>query len=264
MSRFACILAAGLALGGCALKGDVRRVEDQLTEYREETARADSARAVMLARLLDEVSRLRNDATRILDSLQEQRRALFSMQGAFRGEITEVQRQLVAIQELTGQSQARLTDLRNQLERRTPVAAQPVASPSDQPQGDSPDADQTGPEELLQMGLQQLRRGSPRTARLAFRRVLEQFPEHGRAADALYWVGESFRTEEPDSAVAAFEDVIERFPSSARAPLALYKIGLDAERRGDQAAARLAFQRVVAGYPRSDEADLARAKLSNP
>ena len=261
MRRFA-VIFAGVILGGCALKGDVRRVENQLTEYREETARAGSARAVMLVQLLDDVSRLRNDSRYILDSLQAQRRALFSMQGAFRGEITEVQRQLVAIQELTGQSQVRLTELRDRIDRRVqPVAASPSAPPGS---AGVPQEDSTGPEELFQMGIQQLQRGSPRTARVAFRRILEEFPEHGRGADALYWIGESFRTEEPDSAVSAFETVVEQFPSSARAPLALYKIGLDAERRGDQAAARLAFQRVVAGYPRSDEADLARAKLSNP
>ncbi len=263
MRRLVCGIAASVVLGGCALKGDVRRVEDQLTEYREQTARADSARVVMLARLLDEVSRVHVAASDILDTLQAQRLALFGMQGSFRGEITEVQRQLVAIQELTGQSQARLTELRNQLERRNQVAsAEPT--PSVQGGGDAPEEDAAGPEEIFQMGMQQLRRGSPRTARIAFRRVLEEFSEHGRAADALYWLGESFRTEDPDSAVAAFEAVVERFPSSMRAPLALYKIGLDAERRGDTGAARLAFQRVVAGYPRSDEADLARAKLSNP
>ena len=264
MRRLACGIAASVVLGGCALKGDVRRVEDQLTEYREQTARADSARAVMLARLLDELSRLHVAANKILDSLQAQRLALFSMQGSFRGEITEVQRQLVAIQELTGQSQARLTDLRNQLENRILTASAGEPTPPAQGGGDAPEEDSAGPEEIFQMGMQQLRRGSPRTARVAFRRILEEFPEHGRAADALYWVGESFRTEAPDSAVAAFEEVVERFPSSVRAPLALYKIGLDAERRGDSSAARLAFQRVVAGYPRSDEADLARAKLSNP
>ncbi len=218
----------------------------------------------MLARLLDELSRLHVAANKILDSLQAQRLALFSMQGSFRGEITEVQRQLVAIQELTGQSQARLTDLRDQLENRILTASAGEPTPPAQGGGDAPEEDSAGPEEIFQMGMQQLRRGSPRTARVAFRRILEEFPEHGRAADALYWVGESFRTEAPDSAVAAFEEVVERFPSSVRAPLALYKIGLDAERRGDSSAARLAFQRVVAGYPRSDEADLARAKLSNP
>ena len=111
------------------------------------------------------------------------------------------------------------------------------------------------------MGRTQLSRGSQRTARIAFRRLLGRFPNHERAADALYWIGESFRTDEPDSAVAMFEEVVERYPESARAPSALYKIGLDAERRGDEVSARRAFRRLVDDYPASDEAGLARPKL---
>lgn len=51
------------------------------------------------------------------------------------------------------------------------------------------------------------------------------------------------------------------YPNSPRAPSALYKLGLLAEQRGDKPAARTYYARVVAGYPRSDEANLARDKL---
>jgi TolA-binding protein len=44
----------------------------------------------------------------------------------------------------------------------------------------------------------------------------------------------------------------------ARAASALYKLGHLAEQRGDRAAARTYYSRVIAGYPRSPEADLAR------
>jgi len=54
---------------------------------------------------------------------------------------------------------------------------------------------------------------------------------------------------------------VKQFPNSPRAPSALYKLGLLAEQRNDKAAARTFFKRVVAGYPRSDEANLARDKL---
>ncbi len=258
MRRLASLLVAGVVVTGCALKGDVRRIENQLTEYREDTARADSARAVMLARLLDDMALLQGVSGRILDSLRAQNRSIFAMQGVFRGELTDIQRQLVMIQELTGQSQVRLGQLRDQIARRSTVPTQAATGGEG---ADTRAADAPGPEELFEMGIQQLNRGSPTTARIAFRRVLDDHAESARAADALYWIGESFRAEEPDSAVAAFEAVVERFPNSSRAPMALYKIGLDAERRGDDTAARLAFQRVVAGYPRSDEADLARDKL---
>ncbi len=270
MRRLAALCVAAATLGGCALKGDVRRVERQLGEYREERARADSARAVMLARLLDELAGLQSQASRILDTLTSQRQAMVAMQGSFRGELTQVQRQLVTIQELTGQSQSVISQLRNEIARREtiPVAGGQLRGRRDERgagagAGAAQSPTDPGPEEMFTIGRQQLERGAPQAARVAFRRLLELYPQHGRAADALYWIGESFRADDPDSAAAAFEQVVERFPGSDRAPLALYKIGLDAERRGEPAAARLYFQRVVAGYPRSDEADLARAKLKN-
>ncbi|MCH8146152.1 MAG: hypothetical protein IIA55_15680, partial [Gemmatimonadetes bacterium] len=113
MRRLAALCVAAATLGGCALKGDVRRVERQIGEYREETARADSARAVMLARLLDDLAGLQAQASSILDTLTSQRQAMVAMQGSFRGELTQVQRQLVTIQELTGQSQSVISQLRN-------------------------------------------------------------------------------------------------------------------------------------------------------
>ena len=267
MRRLAALCIAAATLGGCALKGDVRRVERQIGEYREETARADSARAVMLARLLDDLAGLQAQASSILDTLTSQRRVMVAMQGSFRGELTQVQRQLVTIQELTGQSQSVISQLRDEIARREIIpAVRPLPGRRNE-RGAGAGAGQStgdpGPEEMFTIGRRELERGAPQAARVAFHRLLELYPQHGRAADALYWIGESFRADDPDSAAAAFEQVVERFPSSDRAPLALYKIGLDAERRGEVAAARLYFQRVVAGYPRSDEADLARAKLQN-
>jgi TolA-binding protein len=56
--------------------------------------------------------------------------------------------------------------------------------------------------------------------------------------------------------------VIGSHPGSARVAPSLFKLGLLAEQRGDRAQARTYFQRVVAEFPRSDEAALARDKLS--
>jgi len=63
-------------------------------------------------------------------------------------------------------------------------------------------------------------------------------------------------------ASGGYERIAQQHPSSTRAPAALYKLGLLAEQRGDPRAARVYYQRVVAGYPRSEEAALARTKLS--
>src|SRR2546426_10797672 len=68
-------------------------------------------------------------------------------------------------------------------------------------------------------------------------------------------------TSTTNSAAGVYQQVVKTHPNSPRAPAALYKLGLLAEQRGDKAAARTYYARVIAGYPRSDEANLARDKL---
>jgi tol-pal system protein YbgF len=115
---------------------------------------------------------------------------------------------------------------------------------------------------MYDVSLQQFRRGSLATARLGFREFLRVFPTHERAADAWFYVGETLAAEAPDSAAAVYESLVKAYPNSPRAPSALYKLGLLAEQRSDRPTARAYYQRVVAGYPRSDEANLARDKLT--
>jgi TolA-binding protein len=57
-----------------------------------------------------------------------------------------------------------------------------------------------------------------------------------------------------------YVQLVKSFPNSIRAPTALYKLGLLSE-KSDKAQARTYYNRVIAGYPRSDEANLARIRL---
>jgi tol-pal system protein YbgF len=237
-------------------------VELQVEALRSELTHADSARRVE-----------RDSLARVLASLQAtlaaEQNALVQIRGDIRTDLQAVQQQLGALQELTGQSQQRLSELRSRLATPQPAAPPPStdttsagppsstapASPA------TPGAGSPGPDQMYDLTMQQYRRGSFTTARLGFREFLRLYPNDDRAADALYYVGESFAPESPDSASAVYQDVVKRFPNSPRAPSALYKLGLLAEQRGDKAGARTYFARVLAGYPRSDEANLARDRL---
>ena len=213
--------------------------------------------------MLDQVLLLQQ---RLHDSLIVLQRRLAAFQGDVRTDMTDVQRQLVQIQELTGQSQQRLTELRGQLQARAAVPAAVAAAGGDTTAGAlrAPAGGDPGAEELYAVSLQQLRRGSPNTARAGFSRLLADFPDHPRAADAQFFIGETWEESQPDSAAGAYELVIRNHPDSRHAPTALYRLGLMAERRGDRRAAQVYYSRVIAGYPRSEEAQLARTKLGNP
>src|SRR6266705_1675522 len=253
------VLALGLA-AGCALKGDVRKVELQVEAARAERARADAERAAQL------------DSVRVLlaavhQALAAQQAYLVQLRGDVRTDLLAVQQQLVQVQELTGQSQQRLSELRARIEERAQQPVPPVdtvrgaggAGPgAGPPVGPSGNPAGPGPNQMYDLSLQQFRRGSLSTARLGFREFLRVFPAHERAPDALYYVGESFEQSAPDSAAAVYDQLMKTYPNSPRAPSALYKQGLLAEQRGDKALARTFYSRVIAGYPRSPEADLAR------
>ncbi|HEY7686819.1 MAG TPA: tetratricopeptide repeat protein [Gemmatimonadales bacterium] len=246
------LLGLGL-LAGCALRGDVRKVELQVEALRSELARSDTARRIE-----------RDSIVRILASLQAvlatQQTALLQIRGDVRTDLQGVQQQLGTLQELTGQSQQRLSELRSRIgsqpSQPTTLFDTAGATPSAGAM-----ASGLGPDQMYDLSLQQYRRGSFSTARLGFREFLRLHPADERAPDALYFVGESFAPENSDSAAAVYEEVVRSFPNSPRAPSGLYKLGLLAEQRGDRAAARTFYARVVAGYPRSDEANLARDKL---
>ncbi len=245
-------------LAGCALKGDVRRVEVQVAALRGDLNGAEAARKAEIDSALALVAALQQ-------ALAAQQAYLVQLRGDMRTELLSVQQQLVTLQELSGQSQQRLTELRGKLEDQArqplPVIENPNPAGAGAPVGPSGKVAGPGPDQMYDLSLQQYRRGSLGTARLGFREFLRVYPTHERAADALYYVGETFGGENPDSAGAVYQQLVKTYPNSPRAPSALYKLGLLAEARGEKAAARTYYQRVVAGYPRSDEANLARDKL---
>lgn len=263
-------LALPLAAGGCALRSDVTKLRLQLDAQQVAAARADSATKANLAA----IARL---VQGVLDSLAVQQAALGSLKGDLRVELYNVEQQLVAVQELTGQSQQRLTELRSQLEERSeqiaqqvpapspqagapaaaPAGAAPGAAPSAAPAAGEPSADQ-----LMELGLQQLRRGSPATARTAFAEFLRRFPLHARAGDAWFFTGEAWSADQrTDSAAAAYQQVVQHFPTSGHMAAALYKLGVIAAAAGRKDEARADFNRLIAAFPLSEEAALARDQL---
>jgi len=252
----AALAATGLA--GCATKSDVQLVQGEVALMRAETLRRDSTRAAQLNELIQ--------AQRaIMDSLGATRRTVAQIKGDVSQDLYNVQQQLVQLQELTGQSQQRLSELRTQLEAR--AAAQQsenaggtgAAAPGDTTQGGG--ASNASADQMYEASLAQLRRGSTGTARLGLRELLRTYPTSPRAPDALYFIGQSFAAENPDSAATYYQQVVDSFSTSPRAASALYNLGLLAERRKDTAKAKDAYQRVVQKYPQSDEAALARDRL---
>jgi len=86
----------GLGLtAGCALKGDVRKVELQVATLRGELAHSDSGRHSERDSLLAAIAAVQQ-------LLTAQQAYLVQLRGDMKTELLSVQQQLVAVQELTG------------------------------------------------------------------------------------------------------------------------------------------------------------------
>ena len=259
ISRRTALTGLLVVAAGCATPGQVRRVETQLLVLRTETARRDSVRAADLARIL----RLEQS---LIDSLNGTRQAVRLIDARVGVDLTDIQRQLLQIQELSGQSQRQLSVLKSQLDARADAQAavpQPAVRPDSAVAGPvvaPPPA--ASAEQMYTSAINQYRRGSIVVARRAFLDFLQQYPTHASVPDAMYFVAESFDAAMPDTAIARYNDLKTRYPKSPRAPTALYKIGYLLETAlKDPARARTAYQRLIAEFPRSEDAELAKNRL---
>jgi len=258
-----------VATGACfATSNDVKLMQLQIDSMRVATARSDSLHAAQVNQVIATLGLVR-------DSLGTVSGHVVKMQGDMRGDLHDVNEQLLQIQQLTGQSQNRLQELRASIEQRNQdmgggaapppatgakgAAAAPGAAPTT---GGAPNAGEPGPNQLYQLGMEQLQRGSPATAVQAFQKLLQDYPTADITPEAQFYLGEAYRAQGNAAAAdTAYAMVIQKFPKSPHAPTALYKRALYLEQQGNATAARALLNQLISTYPQSDEAALARDHL---
>ena len=246
-ARAALVAALSVASAGCfATRNDVRLLQADIAAARAASARADTLRAQQLDRVVSQVGA-------VGDSL----RAIAVRAGRFEGDAREglrvVREQLIQVQELTGQSQRRLQELRAEMEQQREAQAAQAAAADSAASGPSP-----GPNQLYQLGTQQFGRGSYGAARDALGELLNRYPTSDVAPDAQFFIAESFAAERNAAAAdSAYAAVVTRYPTSPRAPTALYKRARQRTDAGRRADARALYEEILRRFPKSDEASLA-------
>jgi TolA-binding protein len=242
---------AGVLVAGClASKGDVALLQSEIRSARDASLQADAANRQHIDQVLAQL-------TRTNDSIRAVSNRLARLAGDVQTNNYEMNRQLLQIQELTGQSQRRMQELRASLEERNnQQAVAPV------PGDTTMRAPVPGPAQLFQSSLDQLRRGSTGVARSGFEELLRTYPNYEDAPEAMIYIATTYANERNQVAAdSVYGLVVQRYPTSPRAATALYKRGLSLRSAGQTANARAAFERVIRDWPRSDEAELARGQL---
>lgn len=256
---------AALSSTACfASKNDVAQLRTELNAVRADNATVDSVRAMQMVQLLsylrtvnDTLAAINTRITRVRAENQTSMRALND--------------QLVQLQDVAGQSQARIQEMRAQIEARNRMMAAPPPAPTSSPtdtvnvqRADTtqPADNGPGPSELFQLARDQLARRANSAARAAFADFLARYPDHELAPDAQFYLAEALAAEGKTSAAdTAYATVVKKYPASLRAATALYKRGVAQQKGGKTATAKKTFNDLIKMFPESDEAALARERL---
>jgi tol-pal system protein YbgF len=257
MKPVSLILCLPFALGGCffATKSDLDRLQQDVVGTRSSSNAADS---VQRAYLLEVTRSVRS----LSDSINSLSRRVNTMKTANDADLAAMKEDISQLQDLSGQSQQRLRDMRAALEEKT---AQPEVPPGDS--GSAPVSvppGTPGPAQLLQAGRDQLLKGGNVAARAAFSDLISKYPRSDLVPEAMFFTAQAFAAERnAEAADQEYAALISRFPNSPRVPTAMYKRALQLQSAKKTADAKRMFQDIIKRYPRSDEAALADERLQS-
>lgn len=120
----------------------------------------------------------------------------------------------------------------------------------------------SAPDALYLKGLDLLKTGDVATARDQFTKFLEQNPKHELAANAQYWIGETYYSEKNyESAILSYQEVIKNFPGKEKVVAAMLKQAMSFNAIKDAKSAKFVLKKLIEGFPKSEEAKKARVML---
>ncbi|NIA19792.1 MAG: tol-pal system protein YbgF [Xanthomonadaceae bacterium] len=106
------------------------------------------------------------------------------------------------------------------------------------------------------------KRGDYSSARKKFTKFLTAFPQSMFRVNALFWIAEcSYKEKQYEEAIIKYDQIITKYPHNPKIPSTLLKQGFSFLMLGDKTDGKIILEKVIADYPNSDQAEIARRKL---
>ena len=244
-----------LACASCffATKQDIDRLQADIVGTRVSSSAADSVQRAQLIEVTRSVRTLN-------DSISALSKRMAAMRTASESDMTAMKENISQLQDLSGQSEQRLRDMRATLEDKGQQQEAAAGTP------DSAGAPATGPGplQLLQAGRDQLLKGGNASARSAFNELITKYPKSEYVPEAMFYTAQAYAAERNLTAAdAEYASLIAKYPTSPRVPTAMYKRALQLQAGKKNAEAKKLYQDIIKRFPRSDEAALADERLQS-
>ena len=216
------------------LRGQVERLRDENNEIKEQLRSLSQSDATEL----DNVQRLRADLLSQIDALNQ--KSLF-----IDSKLEDVLNRVMMLTDEVEQQSARR-----------------FARDSLQTEGKEESVSGSS-KELYDSAILDLRQGNHPLALQGFQELLRQYPESAYALSAQYLIGEIFYAKgEYDTAFLEFQKAVTEYPNGEKVGAALLKMGYCLLQQNDLEGAQRYLNAVIQQFPDTEEANLARAKLS--
>jgi tol-pal system protein YbgF len=229
-----------------ALRADLKKEVDTATAERQKLAEDSAAKAKALQDALDALNRAaRKSGADLAVDLEKAQNDVT----ALHGQIEVLQHRIDALEKLTGDQQKAL-EAAGQIAARQQKELDKAEHPTDRMA-------------IYTLARQKLDAGQIARSRELWQDFLSRFPKDELAANAQYWLGETYYAEKKwNDAIVEFQKVLKEHKSSDKVPDALLKIGMSFESQGDCDNARLFYEEILQGHRSAPAAKTAKEKAA--
>jgi len=252
---------------GCVSSDDIEGLHRQMNDIERQIQAVENK------------SSSKEEVQKLNVSVEQQTSQLLKSNADTGVKLDELSRQIEALQAKLDDTNRRLAELSQQIAATQgdlsrlggpgPAATAPTvgaprtnARPAPPPPGAA--AGGPSPQQLYDTAYGDYTKGRYELAIAGFQEYIERYPSTDLSDNAQYWIGESHFSERKfDDAIRDFDALLKRWPQSDKAPGALLKKGLALQELNRRPEAMVALQYVIHEYPGSDEARLAKQRLSS-
>lgn len=129
-------------------------------------------------------------------------------------------------------------------------------------QGSTATGKDVASDSLYLKGLEAFKAGDMPSARTQLASFIEKNANHDLVPNARYWIGETYYGEKNyEQAILEFQEVVKQYPKKEKAPAAMLKQALSFKALKDLKSTQYLLKRLIADYPKSDEAKKAKVFL---
>ena len=255
------VLAPVLVCLGCVSSDDIQGLHRQMNDIERQIQAVENKSSskeevqklnASVAQQTNQLLKSNADTGVKLDELSRQIEAL-------QGKLDDTNRRLAELSQQIAATQGDLSRLGSAPTAPTVGAPRPNTARPGAPPGAGP-----SPQQLYDTAYGDYTKGRYELSIAGFQDYIDRYPSTDLSDNAQYWIGESnFSERKFDEAIKDFDTLLKRWPQSDKAAAALLKKGLALQELNRRAEAVVALQYVIHEYPGSDEARLAKQRLTS-